>query len=34
LRFHAEEEGKYKDAAGNKVKADKDKIKVFRNSLN
>lgn len=33
LRFHPEEEGKYKDAQGNKVKADKAKVKEFRSSL-
>jgi len=34
LRYHPEEEGKIKDAQGNKVKVDKEKIKIFRNSLN
>uniref|UniRef100_UPI00358E161F phosphoglycerate kinase-like n=1 Tax=Myxine glutinosa TaxID=7769 RepID=UPI00358E161F len=33
LRFHAEEEGKGKDAAGNKVVADKAAIEAFRASL-
>ena len=33
LRFHIEEEGKGVDEAGNKIKADKDKIKAFRESL-
>lgn len=33
LRYHPEEEGKYKDAEGNKVKVDKAKIQAFRNSL-
>lgn len=33
LRFHIEEEGKGKDSKGNKIKADKDKIKEFRKSL-
>lgn len=33
LRFHPEEEGKYKNEKGEKVKADKDKIKQFRKSL-
>ena len=33
LRFHIEEEGKGVDADGNKVKADKAKIKEFRESL-
>ena len=33
LRFHVEEEGKGVDAAGQKVKADKDKVKAFRESL-
>lgn len=34
LRFHPEEEGKIKDKAGNKVKADPAKVKAFRASLN
>jgi len=33
LRFHIEEEGKGVDAAGNKVKADKEAVKKFRESL-
>lgn len=33
LRFHIEEEGKKKDAEGNKVKADKEAVKAFRASL-
>ncbi|XP_023335163.1 phosphoglycerate kinase isoform X1 [Eurytemora carolleeae] len=33
LRFHVEEEGKGVDADGNKVKADKEAVKVFRASL-
>jgi len=33
LRFHVEEEGKGVDAAGNKIKADKDKVKAFRESI-
>jgi phosphoglycerate kinase len=33
LRFHGAEEGKLKDAQGNKVKVEKDKIKAFRKSL-
>jgi len=33
LRFHVEEEGKGVDADGNKLKADKDKVKEFRASL-
>jgi len=33
LRFHAEEEGKGKDANGNKVKADPKAVKIFRESL-
>jgi phosphoglycerate kinase len=33
LRFHAEEEGSYKDADGKKVKADKDKVEEFRKGL-
>ncbi|KAL4428979.1 hypothetical protein ABPG74_011175 [Tetrahymena malaccensis] len=33
LRFHPEEEGKYIDAAGNKVKADSKAVKEFRKSL-
>jgi len=33
LRFHLEEEGKGVDAAGEKVKADKEKVKEFRASL-
>jgi phosphoglycerate kinase len=33
LRFHAEEEGSYKDAEGKKVKADKDKVEEFRKGL-
>lgn len=33
LRFHIEEEGKAKDAEGNKIKADKEKVKAFRASL-
>jgi len=33
LRFHAEEEGSYKDAEGKKVKADPEAVKQFRSSL-
>merc|ERR1712113_155688 len=33
LRFHVEEEGKGVDPAGNKIKADKDKVKSFRESI-
>lgn len=33
VRFYVEEEGKGVDASGAKVKADKDKVKVFRESL-
>ncbi|KAF6210666.1 hypothetical protein GE061_013773 [Apolygus lucorum] len=33
LRFHVEEEGKGVDAAGQKVKADPEKVKAFRSSL-
>merc|ERR1719486_1738877 len=33
LRYHVEEEGKGLDAEGNKVKADKEKVKEFRASL-
>uniref|UniRef100_A0A182MJR5 Phosphoglycerate kinase n=1 Tax=Anopheles culicifacies TaxID=139723 RepID=A0A182MJR5_9DIPT len=33
VRFYVEEEGKGVDASGNKVKADKDKVKTFRESL-
>mmetsp|Transcript_14657 Transcript_14657/g.28406 ORF Transcript_14657/g.28406 Transcript_14657/m.28406 type:complete len:497 (-) Transcript_14657:425-1915(-) len=33
LRFHIEEEGKGKDAEGNKVKADAAKVEEFRSSL-
>ncbi|KAF8252274.1 phosphoglycerate kinase-like protein [Wilcoxina mikolae CBS 423.85] len=33
LRFHPAEEGSYKDAAGNKHKADPEKVKEFRRSL-
>ena len=33
LRFHVEEEGKGKDASGNKVKAEPAKIDAFRASL-
>lgn len=33
LRFHVEEEGKGVDEAGQKVKADADKVKAFRESL-
>ncbi|XP_043560877.1 phosphoglycerate kinase 1 [Chiloscyllium plagiosum] len=33
LRFHVEEEGKGKDASGNKIKADDEKVKSFRASL-
>ncbi|KAL1958556.1 hypothetical protein VTO42DRAFT_4153 [Malbranchea cinnamomea] len=33
LRFHAEEEGSYKDAEGKKVKADKEKVEEFRKGL-
>uniref|UniRef100_A0A069DU88 Phosphoglycerate kinase n=1 Tax=Panstrongylus megistus TaxID=65343 RepID=A0A069DU88_9HEMI len=33
LRFHVEEEGKGKDASGNKVKADPTAVKKFRESL-
>jgi len=34
VRYHAEEEGKYKDEAGNKVKVDKELIAKFRALLN
>lgn len=33
LRYHVEEEGKGVDAAGNKIKATPDDVKVFRESL-
>ncbi|OXB75414.1 UNVERIFIED_CONTAM: hypothetical protein H355_010616 [Colinus virginianus] len=33
LRFHVEEEGKGKDASGNKIKADAAKVDAFRASL-
>ncbi len=33
LRFHIEEEGKAKDADGNKIKADPEKVAKFRASL-
>merc|ERR1719181_388866 len=33
LRFHVEEEGKGKDADGNKVKADGAKVTEFRKSI-
>ena len=33
LRFHAEEEGSYKDADGKKVKADKTQVDEFRRGL-
>jgi len=33
LRFHAEEEGSYKNAEGKKVKADKAKVEEFRKGL-
>jgi phosphoglycerate kinase len=33
LRFHAEEEGSYKDEAGKKVKADKADVEKFRKQL-
>lgn len=33
LRFHIEEEGKGVNAAGEKVKADKEAVKKFRESL-
>lgn len=33
LRFHVEEEGKGVNAAGEKVKADKEDVKKFRESL-
>lgn len=33
LRFHIEEEGKGVNAAGEKVKADKENVKKFRESL-
>ncbi|KEZ46752.1 hypothetical protein SAPIO_CDS0033 [Scedosporium apiospermum] len=33
LRFHAEEEGSFKDKDGNKVKADKAKVEEFRKGL-
>jgi phosphoglycerate kinase len=33
LRFHIEEEGKAKDAEGNKIKADKEAVAQFRASL-
>ena len=31
VRFHPEEEGKYKDDQGNKVKCSKDAVTAFRN---
>jgi phosphoglycerate kinase len=34
LRFHIEEEGSVKDESGKKIKADPEKIKVFRQRLN
>merc|ERR1712176_591106 len=34
VRFHVEEEGKGVDAEGNKLKADAEKVKEFRASLN
>jgi phosphoglycerate kinase len=33
VRFHAEEEGSYKDENGKKVKVDKEKIEAFRKQL-
>ena len=33
LRFHIEEEGSAKDADGNKIKADKERVEKFRKSL-
>jgi phosphoglycerate kinase len=33
VRFHAEEEGKYKDDQGNKVKCSKEAVTAFRNQL-
>ena len=33
LRFHAEEEGSYKDEQGKKVKVDKAKVDEFRKGL-
>merc|ERR1719453_2400422 len=33
LRFHVEEEGKGVDADGNKIKADKDAVAAFRESI-
>jgi phosphoglycerate kinase len=33
VRFHPEEEGKYKDDQGNKVKCSKDVVAAFRNNL-
>lgn len=33
LRFHAEEEGSYKNAEGKKVKADPEAVEQFRSSL-
>lgn len=33
LRFHVEEEGKGKDASGEKVKAESSKVEAFRKSL-
>jgi len=33
VRYYIEEEGKAKDAEGNKIKADKEKVKAFRESL-
>jgi phosphoglycerate kinase len=33
LRFHAEEEGSYKDKDGKKVKADPESVKEFRRGL-
>ena len=33
VRFHVEEEGKGVDAAGGKVKADKEAVTKFRQSL-
>ena len=33
VRYHAEEEGKYKNSEGKKVTVDSEKIKAFRNQL-
>lgn len=31
VRFHIEEEGSIKDASGKKIKADPEKVQIFRN---